>query len=255
LTCPYCNNDIRRHLLSEHFDNCDKKEISCIHGCGLKLPKNQQDLHNLQCSEVVINCVGYPLSCDFKTKRKEMNDHERSCVLVKLTPLFKNMKDQISVLEQSNSLLKDRILVLEDRNSQLQQSNSLLQNRISVLENQNQNLSWNFVNTPDKKKLTRTGYSMGIIHCEPSIPSNGISVITFLVQSIDAFKWSSFGIVAKESLGCNEYHSTHYVGWFANIYCNGSGVKFGLNAGCSYFERNIFKDKIFSEDQKKTSRY
>ncbi|KAL4455349.1 hypothetical protein ABPG74_012501 [Tetrahymena malaccensis] len=72
--CRWCELQIKKNIIEEHEDTCDKKEIICDL-CGDIFQFKEQLDHNQKCPELILDCSW----CSKKIKQKEIRDHEDCC--------------------------------------------------------------------------------------------------------------------------------------------------------------------------------
>ena len=104
--CPNngCNKKIKRHLMTQHRDECPQEMVMCSNGCGFKCKRYQLPTHLLDCPMRIVSCPhcqhkdehrsitgvhltqcpDYPIpclnnGCEENIKRRLMTQHRDEC--------------------------------------------------------------------------------------------------------------------------------------------------------------------------------
>lgn len=80
IQCNMCNVHVPKRSLDDHFKNCPKREIKC-ELCNDTIKFCDQIEHKNICKEIEINCKYNRIGCDFKCKRKDIDDHYNDKIL------------------------------------------------------------------------------------------------------------------------------------------------------------------------------
>jgi len=105
--CEYCNSKVKRGDRLYHLSECGDMIIDCELRCGEKFQRKERNLHKEKCLEEIIGCAGIDMGCDFIEKRVLVEKHEKSCVIIKMSPQIRSLIGKVDSLEKQNdSLLK-----------------------------------------------------------------------------------------------------------------------------------------------------
>lgn len=73
--CFHCTLTMTIGTFDDHLSTCDKRPISCPHGCGQTYPRNDMDLHISTCEYVTTKCP----DCKHQCPRNQLEQHRTSC--------------------------------------------------------------------------------------------------------------------------------------------------------------------------------
>jgi len=108
--CPTCRKPLTSGSLYENkivMKMVNKVEVKCNY-CKTKTTVGQFNSHFIKCEEIVVTCSGNDLGCIIKLKRKDMNNHEKSCKI-------NNLKKECDELKESCNKLRGNIKILENK--------------------------------------------------------------------------------------------------------------------------------------------
>jgi TNF receptor-associated factor 5 len=107
-SCPDCSEsllevDMKRHRAAE----CSERKTTC-EKCGVEILRYRADDHENECQESEAACKWAIFGCPYKSKRKELPDHDPSCGLKVMGPVVENLRGEILDLRQEVQFLKEK---------------------------------------------------------------------------------------------------------------------------------------------------
>ncbi|KAH3731536.1 hypothetical protein Pelo_17635 [Pelomyxa schiedti] len=136
--CPTCNEAIDRDSLDSHILQCPE---DCPNGCREKVQPSQLEEHtSSSCINALVKCTAH--FCTWSGLRAELEEHSKSCVLVKLNPMFHSLLETISTHEAqlkeataSCSSLKEQLALTNSKCLSLQEQVNTLKSELSIMKN------------------------------------------------------------------------------------------------------------------------
>ena len=214
IKCNFCEKEIRKNNIENHFEECPEMMIECDKKCGHKTKRKDLENHMIKCPENLIKCKYWKYGCKKFVKRKFLEDHEILEILNHynfVNNYFNNLEDNSNEKDSINNIINDlnkKIKKKWIKNNQKIQLNKREQSDESLL------LKENNKNNEEKKKIEEI-----INNYDDYIPFTGeflkfISSIENIQKRIIIFKKEKF-----------LYSGNYYSNNEGNKYCYVIGQK------------------------------
>ncbi|KAK8166687.1 hypothetical protein IWX90DRAFT_386099 [Phyllosticta citrichinensis] len=107
VSCEHCGERMMEIELENHQLRLCTNLVDKCHLCDADVVRRliQSHVQN-DCLKATVACPGQELGCDVKAPREHMAGHEKTCTMVKMLPVFQNMKSRQETLESENSRLR-----------------------------------------------------------------------------------------------------------------------------------------------------
>jgi len=122
ISCDLCNVSYPFKNTAEHQKKCPKFQSYCPKGCGQLIANQYRKIHiQNDCPEIESPCVYSDMGCSFKAKKREVDEHLKTCIYHALKPFI--LQTQITL----SDLLKNQQQQLETITNQQKEINYLKQ--------------------------------------------------------------------------------------------------------------------------------
>lgn len=147
--CPHkdCNKQIIKKDLNDHINTCEFKEVECEF-CNekfllkdkmnhLKNCKEFENSNSLTKEDIIVECKYKKFGCNWESKLKEVEEHEKTCPYHQFQGFFENvyLKNQ-QQLESENSELKKKVYQLTDEVTVLKRELDIYKNNNEIAQQQ-----------------------------------------------------------------------------------------------------------------------
>lgn len=80
-TCTHCQKNVPAKKLEIHYDECPKIIIPCPQGCVESIQREEVEIHLKSCDNTPVDCPLVKIGCEFRSTKKEMEQHNTQEVL------------------------------------------------------------------------------------------------------------------------------------------------------------------------------
>ena len=113
--CSCCSRRMTCDLLANHYEICDKMEVSCPWGCEQQLCRSDLKGHEIDCPCVYVKCPFFDVGCEIEVARGELATHVEKGAAAHLMKFVTGYRD----LKADNEQLKADVKSLKADNKSL----------------------------------------------------------------------------------------------------------------------------------------
>ncbi|MCJ1275818.1 hypothetical protein MMC21_003621 [Puttea exsequens] len=120
--CEDCLEDFMEKDIAHHRRNdCAVGKAVCP-DCKTQLLHRDLEEHIGQCPKAIFSCGANDYGCDFISQRTSLDEHQKTCPLLKLVPFLKMQNDRLEAHEDALKHLRLKNTILETSFSTLQET-------------------------------------------------------------------------------------------------------------------------------------
>lgn len=114
VSCIDCHQSMQKASLERHWKvECPDRKVSCAL-CQESVFYRELEKHATEtCPAISIPCVGQSIGCTVRTKRAQVDEHAKNCVLAMLAPVLKAQAQRLNEQEAAQKLMSRKLEVLE----------------------------------------------------------------------------------------------------------------------------------------------
>ena len=111
IKCEFCGGEFEAEQMHSHLLKCDLYPRPCLHGCGDKITRKQDEAHQEICPNKVVPCQFKGIGCEVELMRSLLEQHSDSAVKQHLLLACETITDLRVEISELNSLVSNKAFV------------------------------------------------------------------------------------------------------------------------------------------------